>query len=204
MPFFSFDGVDGVGKSTQMQLFCDWLEQLGRTVVTCRDPGSTELGEQLRSLLLDHHGPPIGRRSEMLIYMAARAQLVDEIIRPALNRGAVVVSDRFVLANIVYQAHAGGLEPERVRAVGEVAIDGVRPDRVFLLDLPVDVAVSRRERAADRIEAQGTAYLEQVRAGFLQEAARDSTRIVVIDASGTREAIQAAVRAAAATVLGQF
>ena len=107
--FFSFDGLDGVGKSTQMRLFCQWLEEQGRNVVVCRDPGSTPLGERVRALLLDSDdATPIGLRSEMLLYMAARAQLVDDIIRPALATGKDVVSDRFLLANIVYQGYAGG------------------------------------------------------------------------------------------------
>src|SRR3970040_2412778 len=110
--FFSFDGIDGVGKTTQMDLFCDWLRQGGHDVVTCRDPGRTPLGERIRDILL--HGDaqtPIGRRSEMLLYMAARAQLVDQVIRPALEAGKVVIADRYLLANVAYQGHAGGLDP---------------------------------------------------------------------------------------------
>src|SRR5688572_15800240 len=105
--FFSFDGVDGVGKSTQIQLFCQWLRESGRDVVICRDPGSTPLGEQIRSILLDSHDLAIDRRAEMLLYMAARAQLVEQVIRPALAAGQTVISDRFLIANIVYQGHAG-------------------------------------------------------------------------------------------------
>ena len=106
--FFSFDGVDGAGKSTQIRLLADWLRARGREVITCRDPGTTSLGEKLRGLLLEHHDTPIHRRAEMLLYMAARAQLVEEVIRPALQAGRDVLSDRFLLANVVYQAHAGG------------------------------------------------------------------------------------------------
>src|SRR5687767_13931168 len=107
--FFSFDGVDGAGKSTQINLFCEGLRQQGREVVACRDPGGTALGERLRAILLDHHAVPIHRRSEMLLYMASRAQLVEEVIRPALEAGKVVVSDRYLLANVVYQGHVGGM-----------------------------------------------------------------------------------------------
>jgi dTMP kinase len=107
--FFSFDGIDGVGKSTQLRLFCEWLADQGLAPVVCRDPGSTPLGEQIRRVLLESkESTPIGPRSEMLLYMAARAQLVDEVIRPALEAGRTVVSDRFLLANIVYQGYAGG------------------------------------------------------------------------------------------------
>src|SRR5258708_5597376 len=111
--FFSFDGVDGVGKSTQIDLFSQWLRQLGHDVVTCRDPGGTELGEAVRELLLQRHDLNIGRMAEMLLYMASRAQLVEQVIQPALAAGKTVVSDRFLLANVVYQGHAGGLDPNQ-------------------------------------------------------------------------------------------
>ncbi len=149
--FLSVDGIDGVGKSTQMARLVAWLESLGRRVVTCRDPGSTPLGETLRELLL-HSGEdrPIGPRAEMLMYMAARAQLVDEVIRPALESGAVVVADRYLLANLAYQAHAGGLDRDAVLGVGGVAIDGVAPDRVLLLDLDPAETDRRRDREPRR------------------------------------------------------
>ena len=119
--FFSIDGVDGVGKSTQMGLFCQWLRDQGRDVVTCRDPGSTELGEALREIVLEGHSLNIHRRSEMLIYMAARSQLVEQVIRPARESGQTVVSDRYLLANVVYQGYAGGLDVDQVWQVGQIA-----------------------------------------------------------------------------------
>ncbi|MFP6576922.1 MAG: dTMP kinase [Pirellulaceae bacterium] len=122
--FISFDGVDGVGKSTQTELFVEWLREQGRTVVTCRDPGSTELGERLRTLVLKASDIKIDAESEMLLYMAARAQLVAEVIQPALAAGQVVVSDRFLLANVVYQGHAAGLDPQSIWDVGNVATAG--------------------------------------------------------------------------------
>ena len=115
----------------------------------------------------------MGRRSEMLLYMAARAQLVDEVIRPALAEGKVVVADRFVLANIVYQGHAGGLDPQSVRAVGNVAVDGCVPTCVFLLDMEPHAAAARLARPLDRMENQGIEYRARLRAGFLAEAAID-------------------------------
>src|SRR5438034_8462645 len=191
--FFSFDGVDGTGKSTQIALLAEALRQRGREVVTCRDPGSTPLGERLRQILLDHHDTPIHRRSEMLLYMAARAALVEEVIRPALVAGKVVVSDRYLLANVVYQGHAGGLSPEDVWRVGEVTVAGVMPRLVFLLDMPAERAASRIQRAPDRMESQGLAYLEQVRQGFLTEARRRPESIIIIDADRPPEAIHADV-----------
>jgi len=198
--FFSIDGIDGSGKSTQLQLFVDWLRQGGRDVVTCRDPGSTRLGERLREILLHKSDTPIGRRSEMLMYMAARAQLVDEVIRPALDAGQTVVSDRFLLANVVYQGHAGGLDVEELWRVGEVAIAGVRPALVLLLDLDVAVAVRRMDREPDRMESQGLDFMRRVRRGYLAEAAK-RPEIVVIDAARDVDRVQADVRAAAERVL---
>src|SRR4051794_34374945 len=113
--FFSFDGIDGVGKSTQVRLFDEALRSRGYDVVVCRDPGSTPLGERIREVVLSSdEATPIGRRSEMLLYMAARAQLVEEVIRPALDAGRIVVADRYLLANVVYQGHAGGLDPNQI------------------------------------------------------------------------------------------
>ena len=200
--FFSFDGVDGVGKSTQIRLLCDWLRAEGKTVVTCRDPGGTPLGEKLRGLLLDHHDVPIHRRAEMLLYMASRAQLIEEVIRPALAAGHVVVSDRYLLANVVYQAHAADqsgavLNPDDVWRVGAVTVGGVMPHLVFLLDMPAEQAAARIVRSPDRMEARGLAYLEQVRQGFLTEAGRFPHQIAVINADQPVDAVHAEVIAAA-------
>lgn len=180
--FFCLDGIDGSGKSTQVRLLAEALGQRGYELAVCRDPGSTALGERLREILLHHHGTPIHRRSEMLLYMAARAQLVEEVIRPALAGGRVVLSDRFLLANVVYQGHAGGLPPEEIWEVGRVTVAGVMPRWTFVLDLPVARALERVQRPADRMEAQGSAYLERVRAGFLSEARRLPESVAVIDA----------------------
>ncbi len=198
--FFSFDGIDGTGKSTQMDLFVEWLRAGGRDVVTCRDPGSTELGEQLRQILLHTEDTPICRRAEMLLYMASRAQLVNQVIRPALQDGKIVVSDRFLLANVVYQGHAGGLQVDDLWQVGNVAIDGVTPARIFVLDMAVADAVRRMNREPDRMESQGTEFMEGVRQGFLAEARRRD-EIVVIDAGRDIQSIQAEIRAAAASLL---
>jgi dTMP kinase len=193
--FFSFDGIDGAGKSTQMSLFCDWLKERGCELVTCRDPGSTALGEQIRDVLLHSDDlTPIARRSEMLLYMAARAQLVDEIIRPALSAGRIVVSDRYLLANLVYQGHAGGLDVETIRNVGCVATEGIWPDAVFLLDLPPGAADRRLDRALDRMERRGSDYRQRLRDGFLAEAARPNSKVHVIDADRPVEIIQAEIQ----------
>ena len=200
--FFAFDGIDGVGKSTQLRLFCQWLNEQGLHAVVCRDPGSTPLGERVREILLNSDETVlIGPRSEMLLYMAARAQLVDEVIRPALVAGRTVVSDRFLLANIVYQGYAGGLDIPTIRQVGAAAINGVAPDCTFLLDMDPAEALARVGRQLDRVESRGAAYREQLRAGFLEESAVMGSSVHVIRADRSVEAVQAEIREIAAALL---
>lgn len=193
-PFFSFDGIDGVGKSTQARLLCDALRERGYDVVACRDPGSTPLGERIRELLLARDaGISIGLRSEMLLYMAARAQLVDQVIRPALDAGRIVVSDRYLLANVVYQGHAGGLDPDIIRNVGRIATGGVLPDCIFLLDMAPGDADLRLNRPLDRMESQGEAYRKRLQEGFRAEIVHWRNRIHVIDASHPIDAVHAEI-----------
>ena len=196
--FVSFDGTDGVGKSTQIEMFTQWLSSLGCEYVFCRDPGSTALGDALRDILLQKHDMAIDRRSEMFLYMTARTQLVEEIIKPALAEEKLVVCDRYLLANIVYQGHAGGLDPELVRQVGTVATQGIHPVLTFVLDMDVTAARQRMNRELDRIESQGLEYMEDVRQGFLKEAARFPDAIQVIDANRTINEIQAEIQQIAA------
>jgi dTMP kinase len=190
--FFSFDGVDGTGKSTQMNLFCQWLTERGQTIVTCRDPGGTPLGEALRGILLDSRQElAISPMSEMLLYMASRAQLVEQVIVPALDAGKVVVSDRYLLANVVYQGHARGLDIAKLWEIGRFITHGVQPDVTFLLDMNPESAAKRIDRPLDRMELQGIEFQKKLRAGFLAEAAKQPDRIAVIDADRSIEAVQA-------------
>ncbi len=199
--FFAFDGIDGTGKSTQLARFVQWLQGRGHEVVTCRDPGGTPTGEAIRKLLLDP-ASQISPRCEALLYMAARAELVDEIIRPALKAGRVVVSDRFLLANVVYQGHAGGIPTDELWQLGHFAVGNVLPDVIFLLDLPPEVAASRLTRELDRLEQRGTEYQQRLRAGFLFEAERNPKHITVINAERSVDEVHSAICAAAARVLG--
>jgi dTMP kinase len=200
--FFSFDGIDGVGKSTQVRLFVDALRARSLDVVECRDPGSTKLGERIRDVLLNSDAStPVSRRSEMLLYMAARAQLVEEVIRPALDSGKLVVSDRYLLANVVYQGHAGGLHVGEILHVGRVATGGIQPDCVFVLDMDPTQADRRFDRPLDRMESQGEEYRARLRQGFLDEAARSGGRIHVIDASRPVEVVRADIWRIAANLL---
>jgi dTMP kinase len=153
------------------------------------------LGERLRSLLLDHDkdGLRIGLRAEMLLYMASRAQLVEELIGPALAEGRLVVCDRFLMANVVYQAHAGGLDPGEVWAVGQIATGGVLPDLTLVLDVPPEVAAARRGPARDRMEARTEAYHRAVRAGYLRELESRRVAAVRIDAAADEETVAARI-----------
>lgn len=199
--FLCLDGPDGGGKSTQVARLVDWLKAQGESVVTCRDPGGTALGERLRSILLDRDEVPLGLRSEMLLYMASRAQLVDQVIRPALEAGAIVIADRFLLANVVYQGHAGGLPPDEVWRVGRVATGGLMPDLLFLLDVPPEVAEARIGAPRDRMEDKSSEFRRRVRSGFLRAIKTYPYPFLLIDASGSEDLVAAKLRQEVARVL---
>lgn len=200
--FISLDGPDGGGKTTQAARLAAWLRDTGREVVTCRDPGGTALGDRLRAILLDRHDTPIGMRAEMLLYMASRAQLVEEVLAPALGAGKVVVSDRFLLANVVYQGLAGGLPAEQLWDVGQVATAGLLPDLTLLLDVPPDVALARMGGTRDRIEDRPESYRRAVREGFLRAAPSYPAPLVVIDATADPEAVFQHIQREVARALG--
>lgn len=187
--FISLDGPDGAGKTTQMGRLADTLRASGRRVVSCRDPGGTPLGDRLRSLLLDRHELAIGMRAEMLLYMASRAQLVEGVIAPALAAGEIVLCDRYLLANVVYQGLAGGLPVDQLWDVGHVATGGLLPDLTLLLDIAPETARSRAGPPRDRIEDRPESYRRAVRDGFLQAAASYPAPIVTIDASGDSDTV---------------
>lgn len=188
--FVSLDGIDGTGKSTQLAMLADRLRKLGLTVTTCVDPGGTEIGGRLREILLYGRQTHMSLRAEALMFMASRAELVDKVIRPALDREEVVLADRFLLANVVYQGHAGGLDPADLWTVGRFSTGGLEPDLTLVLDLPVEVARTRRKpSAADRVESRGDWYFQRVRDGFLFEAQNWPDTVRVIDANGTVEQV---------------
>ena len=193
-PFITLDGLDGSGKTLQQARLAAWLRDRGIDVVTCRDPGSTATGDAVRAILLDRHDLALAATTEMLLYMAARAQLVAEVVRPALERGSWVVSDRYLLANVVYQGHAGGLEPDVVRSVGAIATGGLAPDLTLLLDVDLATAARRLARPLDRLERRGDDYRSRVRAGYLAEARNDPGRIVVVDATDGPDVVADRIR----------
>ena len=198
--FLVLDGPDGGGKTTQAARLSAWLTGRGFDVVNCRDPGGTPLGDRLRGILLDRVTVPLSMRAEMLLYMASRAQLVDEVIAPALAAGRVVISDRYLLANIVYQGSAGGLLEEEIALVGMVATAGLLPDLTIVLDIAPAEAISRKGAARDRIEDRPLFYHERVRAGYLAAAQGQAGEpaearsvypapIVVVDSTGEPDAV---------------
>jgi dTMP kinase len=191
--FISLDGLDGAGKSTQCRLLAQWLRSKGFQVTECADPGGTALGKILRDLLLGHRRH-IALRCESLLFMASRAQLIDEVINAALTSGRFVVCDRFLLANVVYQGYGGGLDPAELYAIGRLATGGLEPDLTCVLDLPLDVARQRRKAEVDRLESRDDAFFARVRAGFLAEAGKHPDRIKVVDATQREEEVQESIR----------
>jgi dTMP kinase len=189
--FLVLDGTEGCGKSTQARMLLERLASLGRDALLVRDPGTTRLGEQIRAILLDPANTEMSMRTEMLLYMAARAQMMREIIQPALGAGKIVVSDRFVSSTLAYQLGGDGLTVEQIRNVADIAIDRRWPDLTILLDLPVDRSLARVNRAKDRIEQRPLSYHEQVRQNFLAQGMADPHGYRIIDADRPPEQVAA-------------
>ncbi|MBT1681790.1 dTMP kinase [Curtobacterium flaccumfaciens] len=203
--FITLEGGDGAGKTTQAELLSAWLGANGRTVVRTREPGGTDLGVQIRQMVLHERGH-VAPRAEALLYAADRAQHVETVVRPAIARGEVVLQDRYIDSSVAYQGVARGLGAEQVRSVSEWAADGLAPDLTILLDL--DVTVGRARVAAargdtfDRLESEAAAFHESVRQAFLAMAEAEPARFLVVDASAPTDTVQDAVRRAVAPLVG--
>jgi dTMP kinase len=189
--FVTFEGGDGSGKSTQAELAAAFLAETGREVVATREPGGTPLGELIRGLLLD--GPEMTAWAEASLFAAARAELAERVIRPALGRGAIVVSDRYVDSSLAYQGVARGLGIERVLDLNAAVAD-LLPDRTFVLLVDEAIAAARLGRRPDRIEREGAEFRAAVEEGYREVAARFPERVVVLDGSLPREELAARVR----------
>jgi len=198
--FIAFEGVDGMGKSTQLDQCRDWIQSLGYEVLVCRDPGSTDLGLRLREILLKRSELKIDMEAEMFLFMAARAQMVSELILPALNRKQVVLCDRFLLSTVVYQGYAGELDPAKIWQIGEVATQGYSPDLTLVFDVPLEIAMQRLGTSRDRMESRGESFFTAVRQGFLEEVHRKDD-LILVDARGSVSEIQQHVRAAVQPII---
>lgn len=202
--FITLEGGDGSGKSTQMGALTEWLEARGHTVVQAREPGGTELGLELREIILHRRGY-IAPRSEALLYAADRAHNIATVVRPALERGDVVIQDRYLDSSVAYQGAGRVLDPTEVREVSLWATEGLLPHLTVLLDL--DPAVGRERLDAsrtryDRLEAEESDFHERVRAAYLDLAAAEPARFLVLDATLPVDALQASIRDRVSALLG--
>jgi dTMP kinase len=189
--FIVLDGPDGCGKSTQAARLADRLRSAGRDPLHLREPGGTPAGERIRAMLLDQN-VQLGPAAEAFLFMAARAQLVDDVLEPALRTGRTVVCERWISSTMAYQGVAGGFGAERVADLGRAALRGLVPDILVLLDLPADVGLARVPRGLDRMEKKGEDYHRRVREGF-RDTLRYFPRTAVLDASRTPDHVAAAV-----------
>jgi dTMP kinase len=202
--FITFEGGEGVGKSTQIGRAAAWLREDGREVVVTREPGGTALAERLRDLLLAHGDEPMPASCELLLMFAARAAHLTNLIEPTLARGAWVLCDRFTDASYAYQGGGRGVPEPHIDALARLVHPSRAPDLTLLLDAPVATGLARAgARSPDRFEVERIDFFERVRRAYLERARREPQRIRVIDAAGTIDSVESAVRAAILPLLAQ-
>jgi dTMP kinase len=192
--FIAIEGGDGAGKSTQVEALAEWIRSKGHEVVVTREPGATAVGKRLRSILLDVSSSGISHRAEALLYAADRAEHVDTVVRPALDRGAVVISDRYIDSSVAYQGAGRDLAPTEIARISRWATDGLVPHLTVLLDITPEGARERFTEAPDRLESEPAEFHQRVRAGFLTLAAADPARYLVVDGAQAPETVTTVVR----------
>jgi dTMP kinase len=201
--FISFEGIDGVGKSTQADLLETWLSEQGKTVVRTLEPGGTDVGVEIRKILLHHKGD-LAPRAEAALFAADRAHHVASKIRPALERGEIVITDRYFDSSVAYQGAGRDLSRTEVRDLSLWAVGGLLPQLTVLLDLPAEDARSRRNTSGtepDRLEREKTEFFETVRSAYLDLAKGEPERFLVVDASVSVEEMQSQIRARVAGLI---
>lgn len=193
--FLSFEGSEGVGKTTQIRHLTDWLKALGHDVVLTREPGGTEVAERIRELVLDTSLPAMGSDTELLLIYAARAEHVAKVIKPAIAQGKIVISDRFADASMAYQGYGRGIDLAHIEALDQWVLGGFKPDLTLLLDMPVELGMARaRARSElDRFEREKMSFFERVRGGYLSIAEAEPGRVKVISADQSESAVAGAI-----------
>ena len=202
--FITLEGIEGAGKSTMMDRVAEWLDRHDRRVVRTREPGGTELAERIRDILLDRHNRDLAGLTELLLMFAARAQHLEQLIRPALARGETVLCDRFTDATWAYQGGGRGLPQAQIAGLEQLVHGDLQPDLTLLLDLPVDIGLGRASRrsASDRFESESVAFFERVRKTYLDRAAANPGRFAVIDATPPPGVVWARIEAVLQERLG--
>ncbi len=180
--FITFEGADGCGKTTQMKLLAEYLEQNGIDVVLTREPGGKGLGEKVREILLNYEGP-VSDRCESFLFLADRAQNIDIIVNPAVKEGKIVLCDRHIDSTVAYQGYGRGLDIERINMLNDIATNGQKPDLTFVFDIDVETSMKRVGTQKDRMESAGIEFHNRVRNGYLELAKLEPQRIKVIDAT---------------------
>jgi len=191
--FITFEGSEGCGRSTQSKLLYEYLKRNGFNVIYVREPGGTEISEKIRKILLDANNS-INAMCEMLLYMAARAQVVEKIIKPALTKGQIVICDRFLDSTLAYQGYGLGIDTKLIKYIGNFVSQGIRPDLTILLDLPVENGLKQCGRVKDRIEKRALAYHERVRKGYLRLGRIEPKRIKIVKVDKDKPVTQEKIR----------
>ncbi len=192
--FITFEGSEGSGKSTQSKLLCGYLKEKGYKVILLREPGGTKISEKIRQILLDNKNDGMSPESEMLLYMAARAQVVKELILPALKDGSVVICDRFLDSTIAYQGYGLGVDIKLIKYIGNIATLGIKPNLTIFLDLPIEKGLIHRKFKEDRIERRALSYHSRVRKGYLKLAVTQPQRIKMVRVQQDKQKTQSAIR----------
>ena len=192
--FITFEGSEGCGKSTQSRLLFDYLKAKGKRVIYLREPGATKISEKIRDILLDARNEGIVPETEMLLYMAARAQIVGEVILPALKNGKIVICDRFLDSTLAYQGYGLGMDIDLIKRVGEFTTRGITPDLTLFLDLAVKHGLKHRQANLDRIEMRSVNYHQRVRCGYLKLAKQEPKRIKIVKVEKDKFTTQSKIR----------